>query len=98
LSCYLSISNDSDNATIKIWGVFHVLSYKILGWDVDNEQGCAEAYKDCASQWDDIAAKMPQAKTMLQRQVEATDRQVDNLVYGLYGLTDEEVRIVEESL
>jgi hypothetical protein len=41
---------------------------------------------------------MPQAKTMLQRQVEATDRQVDNLVYGLYGLTDEEVRIVEESL
>jgi hypothetical protein len=41
------------------------------------------------------AAKMPQAKTMLQRQVEATDRQIDNLVYALYGLSDEEIKIVE---
>lgn len=37
----------------------------------------------------------PQAKTMLQRQIEATDRQIDKLVYELYGLTDEEIRIVE---
>ena len=31
------------------------------------------------------------------RQVEATDRQIDQLVYELYGLTDEEIRIVEEA-
>jgi hypothetical protein len=37
----------------------------------------------------------PQAKTMLKRQIEATDRQIDRLVYELYGLTDEEIRIVE---
>ncbi len=41
------------------------------------------------------AAKVPQAKTMLQRQIEATDRQIDTLVYELYGLTDEEIKIVE---
>ena len=42
-------------------------------------------------------AKVPQAKTVLQRQIEAADRQIDELVYGLYGLTDEEIKIVEKS-
>ena len=37
----------------------------------------------------------PQVKTMLQRQIDATDRQIDRLVYGLYGLTAEEVEVVE---
>jgi hypothetical protein len=40
-------------------------------------------------------ARTPQEKTMLKRQIEATDRQIDNLVYELYGLTDEEIKIVE---
>ena len=43
-------------------------------------------------------AKEPQAKTVLQRQIEATDRQIDELVYDLYGLTDEEITIVEKGL
>ena len=34
---------------------------------------------------------------MLQRQIEATDRQIDRLVYELYGLSDEEIAIVEEA-
>jgi len=33
----------------------------------------------------------------LPRQIGATDQQIDRLVYELYGLTDEEIRIVEES-
>jgi hypothetical protein len=32
----------------------------------------------------------------LQRQIEATDRQIDWLVYELYGLTEEEIAIVEK--
>jgi len=35
-------------------------------------------------------------KKALQRQIAATDGQIDALVYELYGLTDEEVKIVEE--
>ncbi len=34
-------------------------------------------------------------RTMLQRQIEATDRQIDALVYELNGLTEEEIWIVE---
>ncbi len=32
---------------------------------------------------------------MLQRQIDATDRQIDRLVHELYGLTDAEIKIVE---
>lgn len=41
-------------------------------------------------------AKTPHAQTSLQSQIDATDRQIDQLVYELYGLTEEEIRIVEE--
>jgi hypothetical protein len=30
-----------------------------------------------------------------QRQIDATDRQIDRLVYELYGLTEEEIAVVE---
>ncbi|HVS35688.1 MAG TPA: TaqI-like C-terminal specificity domain-containing protein, partial [Gemmataceae bacterium] len=43
------------------------------------------------------AAKTPHEKTVLQAQIDATDRQIDRLVYDLYGLTEEEIRIVEEA-
>ncbi len=42
-------------------------------------------------------AREPQIRIKLQRQIDTTDRQIDNLVYQLYGLTDEEIKIVEES-
>jgi len=43
------------------------------------------------------AAKTPDEKKTLQRQIDATDRQIDQLVYELYGLTDDEIKIVEEA-
>jgi len=42
-------------------------------------------------------AKVPSEKELLGRQIEATDRQIDRLVYELYGLTDEEIAVVEGS-
>lgn len=41
------------------------------------------------------AANTDHEKTALQRQIDATDKQIDRLVYELYGLTEEEIRIVE---
>lgn len=35
-------------------------------------------------------------KTSLQGQIAATDRQIDRLVYELYGLSEAEIRIIEE--
>jgi type I restriction-modification system DNA methylase subunit len=42
------------------------------------------------------AVKTPDEKTRIQRQIDATDQQIDRLVYELYGLTDKEIQIVEE--
>jgi len=41
------------------------------------------------------AARLPQEKEMIQRQIQTTDRQIDRLVYELYGLTEKEIKIVE---
>ncbi|MDY6823897.1 MAG: hypothetical protein SWH68_08935 [Thermodesulfobacteriota bacterium] len=40
-------------------------------------------------------AKTAPEKEVLTRQIQTTDRQIDQLVYELYGLTDEEVQLVE---
>jgi hypothetical protein len=48
----------------------------------------------------DLHKQLPKAKTpheqeSLKRTIAATDNQIDALVYELYGLSDNEVRIVE---
>lgn len=40
----------------------------------------------------------PHNRTKLERHIEATDGRIDQLVYELYGLTEEEIKIVEEEL
>jgi len=43
------------------------------------------------------AAKAPHERDVLAGMIDATDRQIDRLVYELYGLSEEEVAIVESS-
>ena len=43
------------------------------------------------------AARTANDKTLIQRQIMATDGQIDRLVYDLYGLTDAEIAVVEET-
>jgi type I restriction-modification system DNA methylase subunit/predicted type IV restriction endonuclease len=44
------------------------------------------------------SARTDQERTVFTRQIEATDRQIDKLVYELYGLTKDEIAIVESSV
>jgi hypothetical protein len=40
--------------------------------------------------------RMPQEQEMVKREIEpAADRQIDSLVYELYGLSEDEVKVVE---
>ena len=41
------------------------------------------------------AAQIPTRRTVIQRQLDLTDRQIDQPVYELYGLTDKEIKIVD---
>jgi len=40
-------------------------------------------------------AQTPQEKERLERQIQVTDKAIDSLVYDLYGLNEEEIKIVE---
>jgi len=42
-------------------------------------------------------AKIERERTVIGHQISATDRQIDRLVYELYDLADEEIKIVEEA-
>lgn len=42
-----------------------------------------------------MAPTIASEKESLQRQIVATDEQIDQLVYESYGLTDEEIKVVE---
>ena len=41
------------------------------------------------------AATVESEKAVLQNAVTATDQQIDTLVYELYGLTEDEIKLVE---
>jgi hypothetical protein len=42
-----------------------------------------------------VATFLPNNVIRIQRQIAFTDAQIDALVYELYGLTKEEIRLVE---
>ena len=42
-------------------------------------------------------AKLETDKATLQNAITATDYEIDRLVYDLYGLTEDEIKLVEES-
>ncbi|MBF0389117.1 MAG: Eco57I restriction-modification methylase domain-containing protein [Desulfamplus sp.] len=41
-------------------------------------------------------SNLQQEKIVITRQIEGTDRQIDQLVYNLYGLTEDEIAVVEK--
>ena len=43
------------------------------------------------------AAASASDRELYQRQIDATNREIDRLVYNLYGLTEEEIAVVERS-
>jgi len=57
---------------------------------------CSSAYNEAQARHEFIDP-LVNDKSLIQRQIDATDKQIDQLVYELYGLTDEETRIVEEA-
>jgi len=58
---------------------------------------CSSAYNEAQARHEFIDP-LVNNKSPIQRQIKETDKQIDQLVYDLYGLTDEEIRIVEEAM
>ena len=43
-------------------------------------------------------AKLDSDKKMYQQKIDAIDNQINKLVYNLYGLNDEEIKVIESSV
>ena len=109
--------------------------FKALGWDIDNEAGYAEAYKDVVHEdaikvggltkapdycfriggarkffveakkpavnlKDDASpaeCKTPYERSSIERALSSTDRMIDDLVYELFGLAQDEIAMIEAS-
>ncbi len=97
-----------DTILPKLRGGFFMPAYVILKdfpirpIDPSNPSDVAKHDRmvDLVEQMLDLHRRLPAAatdheKNLIERQIEVTDRQIDTLIYELYGLTDEEIRIVE---
>jgi hypothetical protein len=93
--------DNSTGAFIKA-RIFHYEQLPIPKIDLGNVNEIS-SYKKVISLVDQILTtkkQLQQAKTegdknYLQRKCEQLDKEIDQLVYQLYGLTEEEIRIVE---
>src|SRR5690606_31019572 len=48
-------------------------------------------------EWMELFEENKKKALELQREIERTDREIDRMVYELYGLTEDEIEIVESS-
>lgn len=103
--CYLTLTGEG----VRIGGGFHTYPQTVRRLPVFNVASAAPVETHAIEQIEQKAAilgqlhrrlraaKAPADKERLPREIEVTDRQIDQLVYGLYGLSDEEIRIVESA-
>ena len=72
---------------------------KLLTLPIPNLTGCGELTRPADRMLDLhkqlAAAKSEAQKTVIQRQIDATDAEIDRLAYDLYDLTTKEIAIVE---
>jgi len=72
------------------------ISYKI-NFTLPNKAWHAKLVSlvECMLELHKRSPRLPQEQEMVKREIESTDRSIDRLVYELYGLSEEEIRIVE---
>ena len=46
-------------------------------------------------EWEDYFTQYKAACNVLTSQIAATDKEIDQMVYQLYGLTEDEIKVVE---
>jgi len=87
------------------WKRQYMANLPIYTPDFDNPADAArhKQMEALVSQMLDLHRYLPQAKTdqekrLVQQDIEATDVRIDALVYELYGLTADEIAVVEESV
>ncbi|OGU74923.1 MAG: hypothetical protein A2V93_04205 [Ignavibacteria bacterium RBG_16_34_14] len=81
----------------------HSIPVKVIDFNNDSEKTIHDKISSLATQMLTTKKQLQQAKTesdkeYLERKCDSIDKQIDQLVYQLYGSTEEEIRIVEGNI
>lgn len=103
----VNLLNKYFNSTFRL----EKLSQKLQNWhelefgDIIKElnkaikkEGGKKLTKTDELEWMDVFEKQKTEVQALKTKIEKTDKEIDQMVYDLYGLTVEEIRIVEEAV
>ena len=66
--------------------------------DIETQPLVAELTKSDEMDWMEVFENKKAEAQTLKSEIENTDKEIDRMVYELYGLTEEEIKIVEESV
>ena len=73
------------------------MNLKIADFEGSNAIYIPTLTKKDEFEWLDLFEENKQKAQDLQTQINQTDKEIDAMVYELYGLTEEEIKIVEEA-
>lgn len=74
---------------------WHLLSYKEFIAELGKKKIKLSLAQE--AEWEDYFLQNQQAALAVKQQLDATDKDIDHMVYALYELTEEEVKIVEDT-
>ncbi len=62
------------------------------------EKGKVKLTLSQKAEWEDYFLQESGKALSVKKQIDSTDKEIDHMVYQLYGLTDEEIAVVEGAL
>jgi hypothetical protein len=86
-----------------IYQYLMVLPIPVINLDNPSDKTCHDQMSALVDQMLALNHRLDKARTahendLLQRQIQTIDNRIDQLVYQLYGLSDDEIRLIQSSL
>ncbi|MDH5716960.1 MAG: N-6 DNA methylase [Spirochaetia bacterium] len=101
--CFRYIKNEFDDLFPKIRvAEFKQLPIRVIDFDNPDDKAMHNQMVQLVDRMLTLNKRLPEIptpheKTRVQREIDATDREIDRLVYRLYDLTEAEIKIVENN-
>ena len=95
-----SVSKYNLSSTSRILQSWNILDFNVFIWELNKaikkERGTVLTKKD-EFEWLELFEENKKKAQALKFQIDQTEKEIDQMVYELYGLTDEEIAIIENS-
>lgn len=85
---------DLEDLSVKLQN-WYLLSYKEFIAELSKKKIKLALSQE--AEWEDYFLQESQKTLAIKSQIDATDREIDAMVYALYGLTEEEIKVVEQA-